>query len=1526
MCSEFPDEFIIQGLFMKSGRRLLSCFLSVIVLITVIIPNGFSGANIVRAAEIGTVTLQFPGGDGSSENPYQISNAQQLNLIRNNLSAYYVLIADIDMSDYSDWEPIGDTEHKFTGTLDGQNHIIKNLNIKNAKIYDRGNKDAIVGLFSSVSGEIKNLNISELKYNITYTGDCGDPDWFVVGGISAWGGTISNCTVSGNIEVEIKVNGVNLYVGGIVASGGQVSKCTSRVTINAKDLNIEGYSWYYNDTVNVGGISGYPSSISHCVNEGQISAEARDYLYCGGIAGQGVANQCINKGNIYGVINEGYSGTYSTFGNCNVGGISGAYGEYKDIINCVNYGNINGYMKIGRGKYTSSGYVGGIAGCAKGNIKNCYNLGSSISGIRQVKKNGEIVEEYSGNIGRIKGIGWGSVENIYSLDTTQINGYVVDEMKTNAKLNGTTLNFIEMQEKVSGIENIFSDFTLDEFAVVQMNEDAELFGKLYVYNNVKITDASALLRATIDWKSSDDSIAKVKYSSGWYNSSDSSIEVTIELATYKRGNVIITGTTSNGLTASCEVIVKASSYEIADFIIESNGIGYVKEESSIAGVIKLKEEVKNGDEILTEEIHNIKWTSSNQDIISDDDITCGVSSLFGGKTGKYNVKFTSQKCGHVTLIGTTSDGHLMTSAEITVVVSLKYRADGNLAGAETFSGTKSSNARHSYYYSDDFFYGNSTNYNNSLAVMTLGLELSSFSSPKYDDRYKDKIDEKLRAENIIDAYDKLGFEDAKYYNYDIPLSEDSDKAAYSFARKSISNGQSKDTLIAVVVRGGGYGAEWVSNFHVGNSGNAIGFDAAASEILPKLKDYINSTSIDGNLKLWITGFSRGGAIANILTHYINEDMVGVHLTLKQSNVFAYTFATPSGYRKANINSTLDSNIWNVVSANDLVPKLALVQWGFSKYGNTKVLPEYSSAALKKNFNTYTGEDFDIKNANNAEVALTDVLYDITLGTEGWTKTLEPDVRDALRAVYTESISDKTKFATEAIKAVDGVLKAKLGAYKLIYALSCVIGEELAYISTLTEEDSSIAHVMTNFAMAHYPEHYLCWLEGGNSLILKDGFYASLSQEGRDSIDKVVEGLFASTYKKYHFYCPVDVEVYDNSGKLVVNIVNNKVIIEDIPCYVDGDEKIVYLSDTGKYDIKLIGNDIGTMDYTVQEFNSESEVVRSVFYYDIPLDDGVIYTDSVEGNVLNTEEDYSITDGKTQLEPALDTIETDDDVKKYTISAKNGISSKSEAIKNESVSIVSIVDEGFKFVKWTSNLGDGIFDDPSAPSTRIRMPAQDIEIEAILESTSNSGRGSDTGTDTSNDSGGTSGTRTDVSNSSETDSFFKTNIESAKVTLKKNFYVYDGKKKQPAVTVKIGSMTLINEINYKVSYKNNKNIGKASVTIVGIGSYNGSITKTFSIVPKGTSLSKLSVKKKGFSVNWKKQAKFTNGYQIQYSTSKKFTGKATKIKTVKKNKTTKLTISKLKGKNKYYIRIRTYKIVKGKKYYSSWSKAKTVITK
>lgn len=131
--------------------------------------------------------------------------------------------------------------------------------------------------------------------------------------------------------------------------------------------------------------------------------------------------------------------------------------------------------------------------------------------------------------------------------------------------------------------------------------------------------------------------------------------------------------------------------------------------------------------------------------------------------------------------------------------------------------------------------------------------------------------------------------------------------------------------------------------------------------------------------------------------------------------------------------------------------------------------------------------------------------------------------------------------------------------------------------------------------------------------------------------------------------------------------------------------------------------------------------------------------------------------------------------------------------------------------------------------------------------------------------------------------------------------------------------------YTVTYKNNKKVGKAAVTIRLKGKYKGTITKTFQIVPKTTKITKLKATAKGFQMAWKKQKASITGYQIQYSTSKKFTKKTTKVKAVKKTSTTKLTVRKLKAKKKYYVRIRTYKTVKGRKYYSGWSKTRTVRT-
>lgn len=170
-----------------------------------------------------------------------------------------------------------------------------------------------------------------------------------------------------------------------------------------------------------------------------------------------------------------------------------------------------------------------------------------------------------------------------------------------------------------------------------------------------------------------------------------------------------------------------------------------------------------------------------------------------------------------------------------------------------------------------------------------------------------------------------------------------------------------------------------------------------------------------------------------------------------------------------------------------------------------------------------------------------------------------------------------------------------------------------------------------------------------------------------------------------------------------------------------------------------------------------------------------------------------------------------------------------------------------------------------------------------------------------------------------------------VALSKAGYTYDGKTHKPSVTVKDSAGKTVDASNYTVEYAGGgKKVGIYTVTITGKGDYTGTVCVTYTILPKSTSITKLSAAAKKFTVKWKKQTKETTGYQVQYSTDKKFSKKTTISKTVSKNKTTSLKVTKLKAKKKYYVRVRTYKTVKvgGKsvKIYGNWSKGKTVTTK
>ena len=167
-----------------------------------------------------------------------------------------------------------------------------------------------------------------------------------------------------------------------------------------------------------------------------------------------------------------------------------------------------------------------------------------------------------------------------------------------------------------------------------------------------------------------------------------------------------------------------------------------------------------------------------------------------------------------------------------------------------------------------------------------------------------------------------------------------------------------------------------------------------------------------------------------------------------------------------------------------------------------------------------------------------------------------------------------------------------------------------------------------------------------------------------------------------------------------------------------------------------------------------------------------------------------------------------------------------------------------------------------------------------------------------------------------------------IKLSRSSYTYDGKAKKPKVVVKDKFGKTIKKEYYKVTYKNNKNVGLATVKIQLIGAYTGTIKTTFSIKPPLSTITKAEKTENGFRVQWKGvKASQIDGYEIQYSTDKKFKKENRKRVFVNQSNAVKKTIKAGKKEKQYYVRIRSYKVVskdgKTERLYSKWSEKKTV---
>ena len=283
-----------------------------------------------------------------------IYTAQDLDNIRNNLEGNYILMNDIDLAKWGNWEPIGsDDENPFEGEFDGNGHVIKNMTI-NIDSED----EVYAGLFGYVRATIRNTGMTGSKITATSSDDV------YAGGIAGYSSSsISNCynTSSVNAISSEEATARYAYVGGIVGhiSSGTIDNCYNTGAVSSTS------NASFTHT-HVGGIAGRHSfaEVSNCYNAGVVTIlSTSSDAYAGGILGYGSSSSIKNSHNTGEV--------KATCYNSHVGGIAGATAG-DTISNCYNTAKVIIDAESLRKPYA---YVGGITGHSSSELNNCYNIG-----------------------------------------------------------------------------------------------------------------------------------------------------------------------------------------------------------------------------------------------------------------------------------------------------------------------------------------------------------------------------------------------------------------------------------------------------------------------------------------------------------------------------------------------------------------------------------------------------------------------------------------------------------------------------------------------------------------------------------------------------------------------------------------------------------------------------------------------------------------------------------------------------------------------------------------------------------------------------------------------------------------------------------------------------------------------------------------------------------------------------------------------------------------------------------------------
>lgn len=589
---------------------------------------------------------------------------------------------------------------------------------------------------------------------------------------------------------------------------------------------------------------------------------------------------------------------------------------------------------------------------------------------------------------------------------------------------------------------------------------------------------------------------------------------------------------------------------------------------------------------------------------------------------------------------------------------------------------------------------------------------------------------------INNALKSIGFE-----NIEIEKSTGRDQVNYFIAQRRIfpsGNYNSSYTLIFIGLIGS-HRDQWYSNFDP----EGLYSESGVTDCPPKtvhrgfwdakvfahrnLEKYINSLSkknpeilSNGKVKLLIAGHSRGAAASNLLAADI-IDANGINIgkysecsknlcRISNDNVYTYAFATPnSSAQKENgsyiRNRDCYKRIFNIVNPEDFVTKVMPTSsgWEFGNFGTTYSIPSkstYDPGSYNKILNkmqvyykqmTEGAEYHPYKNGIN------DVDKIISTFTKYIDFVGKPDDKGVAYGGFYNHV-DKFKHEMNMMTGVIPVspffffknvlcpFVAKAPAKDCADAVGWILGiilslnshtlyRDFVYFFISKEAIGMLSNkVIPNnnilneyFADAHTAETYCAFMMAMSSAEIK--------------ADKKP--------KKYSSKCPVDIEIYykptgELVGRIINNIVDEEVAAKDnaVTIFVDGDEKAFYLPNEQDYEVKIIGNDNGTMDFSVSTIDDNEGELERTNYYDVEIKDGasLVYNQADSGEVSLTDENNDVVN--------VDEILTNDNFNAININiSTEGIGNAGEylsATKGDYISLNAETDINNSFLGWYEN--------------------------------------------------------------------------------------------------------------------------------------------------------------------------------------------------------------------------------------------------